>query len=255
MIIVLYYKFSIICMGNNQKIKFKELSSKTLVKTVIDEIILKIRNGDLVPEQKLPSERQLISQLKVSRTSIREALKSLELLNVLEIKPGKGTYVRPLSFNSIMNPANLTFNLKKEDLLELSEIRKILEAEGVKLAIANINEKEIEYLKQKVNNMALFLKEKKFSEFTYEDFDFHKKIIECSKNKILICILNSILPLVRKSIDITWELVSRGEDILNEHKKIYQCIAKRDQEGAGKAILEHLSLANLILTYYFNEDE
>jgi len=165
-------------MTDNQEIQFEELSDRTLVKAVIDEIILKVRKGELVPGQKLPPERQLISQLKVSRTSIREALKSLELLNVLEIKPGKGTYVKPLNFNSIMNPAKLTFNLKKEDLLELSEIRKILEAEGIKLAITNITDEEIKYLKEKVDNMAMFLKKKKPSEFTYEDFDFHKKIIE-----------------------------------------------------------------------------
>lgn len=235
------------------KVKFNKIQDKSLVRAVIDEIILKIREGFLKPGDKLPPERDLISQFNVSRSIIRESLRALDILNLIEIKPGIGTFIKALKFNEIINPGKIIFILNKEDLLELLEVRKILEMEAIKLSVSKVTEEDISYLEARIKKMDNFLKEQNIDEYILEDSSFHKKIIECSGNKILVSIFNSILPLIYESISTTTKINNAWESGLRTHKKILRSIKERNKEEASSSILEHIEDINNTVKKFFNK--
>ena len=106
---------------------FKKLKTKSVVQALTDEILEQIRNGKLKPGDALPSQRQLVEQYDIGRSSVREALQALTLAKIIEIKPGKGAVVSDLSFNSLINPVQAHFEMKNSELLDLLEASTILE--------------------------------------------------------------------------------------------------------------------------------
>ncbi|MFC4321066.1 FadR/GntR family transcriptional regulator [Litchfieldia salsa] len=125
------------------------MTSSKLYIEIVKKLQLIIVEDGLVPGDKIPSERELSDRLNVGRSSVREALRALELLGLIETRRGEGTYIKDFGENQLVQILG-TFILqgvkKKSDLLET---KYIIECECIKLAIARINESQVEYLELK----------------------------------------------------------------------------------------------------------
>lgn len=102
-----------------------------------------IISGNLQKGDKLPSERELVDQLKVSRTSIREALRALEIVGLIKCKQGEGNFIRDNFDNSLFEPLSLVFMLERSNKEDIIEVRRIIEVEAAALAAKRITKDQL----------------------------------------------------------------------------------------------------------------
>src|SRR6056297_3128640 len=121
---------------NHEKSGLEPVKKIRLYESIVKQIQHLINEGDLIPGQRLPPERELSEELGVSRTSIREALRALETMGYLESKVGVGggTYVKEVTFSNIVSPFSATLLQNDDFIVELLEVRLVLEIEVARLA-------------------------------------------------------------------------------------------------------------------------
>ena len=122
---------------------------------VIEEIKNQIKTGKLKKGDKLPSERDMVELFSVSRTSVREAMRALEVIGLIERKQGAGNYIKTNFDDSLFEPISVMFMLQKNSLDDIVELREILESYCIKLAVRNISESEIETISEISNQTSL----------------------------------------------------------------------------------------------------
>jgi GntR family transcriptional repressor for pyruvate dehydrogenase complex len=190
--------------------------------------------------QKIPTERDLCSQLGVGRASLREALKGLEIMGLIEIRLGDGTYVcdrseffaRPLLWSIVSASGS------NADARELVESRTLIEVEMAGLAAARATAKDIETLTLHLKTMEAVKGDAK--QFVQADVNFHLAIAVAASNKILMNALNLIRNLLQDWV--TGALSTRGvaEKACKQHRLLLQAIQNHDVASARTAMQEHL---------------
>ncbi|WP_461833453.1 FadR/GntR family transcriptional regulator, partial [Desulfothermus sp.] len=216
-----------------QKIKPKRISDE-----IFEQIRKLIVEGKLRPGDKLPPERELAAQMGVSRPTLREAINKLEARGLLEQRQGGGTFVKSLG-NETFDFAFEEYANKKDAIVDLMEVRKILETWAAYTAAERITDEELKQLDQYLKEMEEALKKGKIG---YDsDADFHSTISYATKNIFLIHIMNTIYQWIEK---ISYEVRSRlyndyyKHDLLfKQHKAIYIAIKNKDGLEAYSAML------------------
>jgi GntR family transcriptional repressor for pyruvate dehydrogenase complex len=228
---------------------FTPIKNTKVYEQVVQQIKQMIIDGTLKKGDKLPSERELSEQLQVSRASIREAIKSLEVIGLLEARQGAGNYIKE-SFDQILfEPMSMMFMLESRNPKEIVEIREALELEAVVLAAKNIDENELEEIRLLVED----IKNSGDEEVTaVYDKRFHYTIAKASKNVLIVSVLNVISSL----IDVV--IVGSRKKILSEqankarlskqHELIYTALMNKSSDEAYEAMKGHFKL---IHDYYY----
>jgi len=224
---------------NFKPIQLKPIEKLVLIDLIIEELGKLIAEGFLKPGDALPGERELSEMLKVSRTSVRQALKALDVLGVLDIRPGSRTCLNKSISKLLINPMKFMSLLHDVGDIELFETRKIIEVELTRLAAKNASEEDLESIEG-------FLAEAEKNldnpdKYLYFEMKFHDSIFKTSGNRILTAMMSSINNLLLKSREKTVMFFKDNlKKSLNEHKNIFFYIKEKDPEKAGKAMLEHL---------------
>ncbi|MGG0298695.1 GntR family transcriptional regulator, partial [Bacillus pacificus] len=130
-----------------------------------------IKNGTLKPGDKLLPVHQLAEQFQVGRSAVREALSALRAMGLIEMKQGEGTYVKNFDSSSLTKSLNNRLLMKKEDILNLLEVRKVLEVGAVRAAAAKRTEDNLQNMKHWLDEMAKSVGDEKAGEKA--DFQFH----------------------------------------------------------------------------------
>lgn len=196
------------------------------------EIIRYIQNyiseNDLKQGDKLPSQAQLVNMIGVSRTALREALKTLEAKGVLEILNGKGIYIAGNHAHALQLTLDMTE--QKENLLEFVEIRRTLEREVIRLVVQKASDEEFCAL-GKVKDV-LLAKYYRGESQTAEDKLFHDMIYEMSHNKSM----QKIITAIREGLDIFWSHPLNMKDPFTEtiplHGDLYDALIQRNIKKA-----------------------
>lgn len=222
---------------------FTPIKSTRVYEQVIEQIKKMIMDGTLRKGDKLPTERDLAEQLQVSRASVREALRALEVIGLIESRQGAGNYIKESFGDSLFEPMSMMFLLEKGTPLEILEFRKVLEVEAAVLAAARIKDEEIDTL-------GILLK--KIKECDDEDTsialdkEFHFTIAKASKNLLIINILQVISELIDEFIKDSRKKILRyadnGEKLKIQHEMLYNALKARDIEDAYSAINGHFKL-------------
>ena len=222
--------------------KFQQIKTKKIYEEIIEQIRILIAKGELKPGDKLPSERELSESLGVSRASVREALSALEVLGIVEVRPGEGTFVREVVEKSFQ-PLTLLFLL--DTALELLEVRKILEAGAVALAAERSTAEDIRRLEDALKKMEEDLKHGDLGDEA--DYLFHYDLALASHNSLLVRLMNSIADTMRQTVKINRQRLFKTpgmpESLYKHHLEILNAIKARDKERAQKALVEHLTVA------------
>ncbi|WP_125153861.1 FadR/GntR family transcriptional regulator [Clostridium rectalis] len=224
---------------------FTPIKNTKVYEQVIEQIKNMINKGILKKGDKLPSERELVEKLHVSRTSIREALRSLEIIGLIESRQGEGNFVRSSFENSLFEPLSIMFMLQKSNPLEILELRKIVEKETAALAATRICEDELEYLGELIDKFRSCDKE---DELVRIDREFHYKIAQASKNFLILSILNAISSLMESFIKDARKNIliddKNKEILLIQHENIYMSLCNKNPQQALEAMNAHLELIN-----------
>ncbi len=238
----------------------------TVVEAIIEQIVSKIRDGELKEGTKLPSERQLIDMLNVSRSSVREALQGLAAMGLVETRSGEGTFIKQkrASFDLYgSNLEELNEALQKEMRHSLREARLILELGIVRFAAENINEES----KQIVNNAWLVLAD--FEVMAIEDpthmnwqihDQFHLSLAEASGNPFLIHLLKTLFESIPVSLrdrnllfgsnEITQRVFMANHFI---HEKLCKAVIQGDVASAQKWVQYHSDYEKFNIDYSYGD--
>ena len=229
--------------------EFKQIKNNKVYEQVIEQIRQLIYEGELQRGDKLPSERELKRQLGVSRASIREAFSALEMIGLIESRPGEGTFIRDSFDEEFFNPLSLILLLNDNVAEELLELRRVLEIDCVKLAAKRLTEAEIEELKGYIDNL---LASSGYEEESVKaDKMFHYTIAKASGNKVLLFFMRSISEAMDFHIKNTrTKLVSKEEtmnDFARQHQRIFKALKNHNAEKAAEEMKNHLDYVEKLI--------
>lgn len=224
---------------------FREIKNTKVFEQVIEQIKEIIQNGELKCGDQLPSERDLCEQLHVSRTSVREALRSLEMLGIIECRQGEGNFIRESFEDSLLEPISITFMLHGSKTNEILELRKIIEPETAALAARNISAAEL----QEIKELILLLNREDDSEKSAEiDKKIHYKIVRASGNGLVINVMYAVSNLVDRYIEaVVANLFQTPENksiVKEQHEAVVREIEAHDAAKAAAAMRKHLEYTN-----------
>ncbi|MHB8277775.1 MAG: FadR/GntR family transcriptional regulator [Candidatus Humimicrobiaceae bacterium] len=223
-----------------EKLEIKPIEKLVLIDQIIDTIGRLIAGGSLKAGDILPSERELAEMLNVSRTSTRQALKALDVLGVLEIKPGERTYLNKSISKLLVNPMRFMALLHNVGIIELFETRKLIEVILVKLAADNAKEEDIKKMEILLEKAKSLLNKPK--EYLNAEMEFHNAIFKASGNRILVAMMISINNLLLESRERTVMLFKKLDSTLEDHYRILEAIKNKNPDLAGEAMYDHLDL-------------
>ena len=223
--------------------EIEAIERKSLVQKVVDNILVNIKDGTLKPGDKLDPQRKLAKKLNVGIGCVREALQSLMVTKIIEIKPGKGCFISDLSFRKLYNPTDAEFVIDEDDLYELLEIRIILETQATKIVSKRATSEELAKIEEILKETNIIVEQRDMDLFIVKNLEFHKKIIEYTHNMILQNIYNNTVQKLLKKIELAIKRESNMEYAHMGHKSIYESLKSRDSEGAVLAMENHLKEA------------
>ncbi|MTI71330.1 MAG: FadR family transcriptional regulator [Firmicutes bacterium] len=227
---------------------FKPIKNKKVYEHVIEQIQNMIIDGVLKQGDRLPSERELASQLNVSRTSIREALRSLQIIGLIESRQGEGNFIKENIDETLFEPLSIMFMFNKDKPEDILDLRIAIEVQAAYLAAKRVTEedkKELENILKKLNKVEKEGNEKIRAKY---DKEFHYKIAKITGNYFIINLLNNISSLMESFIIYAREMILKAVDdkslLIYQHEKIYNAIITNDSEKAASYMREHLELIN-----------
>jgi len=214
--------------------------SKRNYEMVIDQLKTLILNGSLKPGDRLLPERELSEMLNVSRTSIREALKILEALDLVYVKPGGGTFLKKPTISGIITPLSI-FMQEDSTYTSLFETRTLLESGIARLAAERRTAEDLAEIELCCH---LIADSQSLEDVIEADIRFHSSITSAAKNSTLHSFSSLISELIKHGVRKTRETLfsepEANEISAKQHFDIFYAIRDRDSEAAYKSMFHHL---------------
>jgi GntR family transcriptional regulator, transcriptional repressor for pyruvate dehydrogenase complex len=211
---------------------------------VTDDAITSIRDmivdGRLGPGSRLPAENELSAELGLSRSSLREAVKALELIRVLDVRRGDGTYVTSLEPRLLLEAMSFVVDLHRDDsILEVFAVRRLLEPQVAALAAKTVSDEQLATLDQVVASIA---GDADVEELVMHDVEFHHQIAEATGNSYLTTLLDSLSGnTIRARV---WRGITEANSVartIDEHRAILGALRLHDENLAQALMLAHVS--------------
>lgn len=211
-------------------------NKKTLPELAVEQIITYINENNLQPGDQLPNEVDLMNKLKVGRGTIREAIKSLNSKGIVVIKRGIGTFVADQPGISD-DPLGFIFeNDKTKVLMDVLEVRLLIEPQMIVKTIDNITSKQLQELTDLADEIEALINKNK--DYTSQDVEFHTLMARISGNRVIGKLIPIIAGAIEQAIDVTDK--SLVQETIITHRLIVEAIAKKDKEAASKALARHI---------------
>ncbi|MBP2031773.1 GntR family transcriptional repressor for pyruvate dehydrogenase complex [Clostridium algifaecis] len=224
---------------------FSPIKSTKVYEQVIEQIKNMIVDGTLKRGDRLPSERELVENLEVSRTSVREAIRALQIMGLIECKQGEGNFIKENFENTLLEPISIMFMLQQSDPEQILDVRKIIETETAALAAERITEEQLDELKKLTESFQVCRNENENVKF---DKQFHYKIAKASANLLIVNILNAMSSLMDSFLeDARKKILIDKENVMvlaNQHKLIYESIRDGNGAKASEEMRKHLEFTN-----------
>jgi len=209
---------------------------------VYEEVAARIRrliaDGRLKPGDKLPPERELAVALGVSRTSVRDAIRTLQMTGLLEPRQGEGTVVRELSTEALVAPIASALLTRKDLLADLIAVRKMIEPAMSREAARHATPDEIRQMESILSRQAARLDAGGLA--IDEDSAFHDMIARASRNQVVLKVIDVLMDLLREGRERSLQIRGRPQRSLRGHRQILEAIRRRDGDAASRAMLSHL---------------
>lgn len=213
----------------------------SVVSEVAERLLAYFTSGEIAAGTRLPGERQLAASLGVGRSAVREALAALEILGIVVVRPGSGTYLRDGISELLPRTLSWGLMLGEPRTRELVELRGGLEVQAVQLAAVRITDEALARLRGYLAAMEANLND--LAAFVEADAAFHREIAESSGNQVLAELLQSIRSLLRIWVDRALTDEGHAAAALNEHQEIFNALENRDQAGVTAAMHSHMGTA------------
>ena len=226
-------------MTDVSEVRFEPLARRSYAADTIRTIKDMILDGRLQPGQRLPAERALSEALGVSRPTVREAIRSLQAMNILESRHGAGTFVSSLSTEELLRPLQFVLSLAEGGLAHLLEVRLLLEPGAAALAAERATEEQIDGLRECADRAEDATAEAPAAMLRL-DTELHERIVKASGNPLLEHLWAATSALGVESRGYTVRLPGVVAHTIAEHQAIVDAIASRDPAAAEAAMVAHI---------------
>ena len=219
----------------------RAVEKKRAYEDIVQQVLTLIEDGKLKRGDQLPSERDLTETFKVSRTTVREAIRTLESMKLLQCRQGTGTYVIATSEEALIQPLAAALFNKKDDIRDIFHIRKIIEPHIAHLAAENATPQEIEEMEKILHEQDMCIGR---GESVLEtDSLFHSRLAGATKNRVMERLLLAIVDLLKQSREVYLledERDTRARRSLEGHRQVLAAIKNGNGDDALKSMLQHL---------------
>jgi GntR family transcriptional repressor for pyruvate dehydrogenase complex len=218
---------------------YKAVRAARLFEQIVEQIEESILKGTLKPGDQLPAERELAQQFGVSRTAVREAVKTLREKGLVEAYSGRGTFVTDGTSRAVRQSLDLMIKIGQQDAsAHLAEMRAILEPEIAALAAGRVNNGHISTMREAVAVMDRALHDP--DSYIEADLDFHLSLAEAAANPLILSLIDSVVGLLREQRMRIFQVEGGPERGQFHHKRILEAVERRDPEKAREAMRAHL---------------
>jgi len=224
---------------SNGDINFGLLQKDVISEKIVERLLNLIREKQLRPGDRLPPERDLAPMMGVSRPSLREALRALSVMKVVENRQGSGTFITSLRPELFVNHLDFIFTVNDATFIDLFEARKIIEVGLVALAAELIDSEQLARMEKCLKSSAASVEQPET--FLQTDLELHQIIIEAARNRTLALFMSSINQINTASRRRTNELSEVRRQTLKDHKAIVTSLKDHDPDAAAMAMRNHLS--------------
>jgi GntR family transcriptional repressor for pyruvate dehydrogenase complex len=224
-------------------ISLKPIKAKRVSDQAYEQIRDLIFRGQLKPGDQIIPERELAQALGVSRPTVREAIKKLVTMGLLEHRQGQGTYVRSVDSQREHNPLAAVIEGHDASLEELLEVRMGLEGQSVILAAQRATNEDVQILEKALE--AMFAENIAGRLGIEEDVSFHMAIAFATKNPVQVYLMKNFYDLlhfgIKENLKALWEEPASLPIIRRQHQGIFEAIKNHDPEGAYQTMKEHIT--------------
>lgn len=221
---------------------FSPIRTERIYQKIVDQIRQMLNSGQLNPGDRLPSEREIAEQLQVSRPAVREAFSALEMIGLIEIRPGEGTFVKS---GDVITPFALLLSMEGDttQAREMLEVRLPLEAQAAYLAANRATPEDLVTIEQCLARMERDLQEDDLGERA--DWEFHMAVALASHNSLLARAMHYLQDALKNSIETARHRLFRIEgmpaQLLEEHRQVFEAIRAGDVQRARDAMIHHIT--------------
>ncbi|TKD71356.1 FadR/GntR family transcriptional regulator [Pseudalkalibacillus hwajinpoensis] len=229
---------------------YKQVKRRKIYEEIADQLLDKIKSGNLSPGDKLDSVQSLAEGFNVGRSAVREALSALRAMGLVEMRQGEGTFVKHYDRSTLIQSISTGILMNREEIIELLEVRKILETGCAASAAEKRTEKELFEISKALSDMQKAVSHQQLGE--QADLQFHMAITAASHNRLLGDLMNQVSQLMVDSIRETRKLSLYSdaailEKLYTEHNEIFLAIKHKDSVKAQQAMLHHLNEVEIFL--------
>ena len=226
----------------SSKVALQPIRKERISQRIASEICRLIRVGEFQPGDQLPAERELAAMLSVSRTTLREALRGLELTGIVETRHGGGTFIRQFSGFGIESPLAMIYETSHNNVGDLWEMRRIVEPALAERAAVRASEEDIEWLGAMLERHRLPHQSASSEDVTRDlDREFHSGVARLTGNAAADQVIQLLNTLVHREYRAQRTFIQERRKIAySHHTAIFEAIKRRDPDGAREAMLEHL---------------
>lgn len=225
----------------NSQAMLRVVEKKKAYEDIVQQVLVLIEEGKLKRGDQLPSERDLTEAFKVSRTTVREAIRTLESMKLLQSRQGNGTYVVASSEEALIQPLAAALFKEKDDIRDIFYIRKIIEPHVAELAAGNATPQEIEEMERILQQQEESIGHGE--NIIETDSAFHNLMVKATKNRVMERLIVALIDLLKQSRekylteDENYERATRS---LEGHQRVLSAVKKGDGDAARKSMLSHL---------------
>jgi GntR family transcriptional repressor for pyruvate dehydrogenase complex len=221
---------------------FKIARTSTITQKIIDQIRTAILAGKLKPGDILPHEKELTEQFGVSKQTLRESLRALEHMGLIDVRKGIGGGAHIVEVDIEVTKQSLANFLYFKDLTieNLSELRKLIEPHAAGKAAEHISKDDLEELRKLNETARGNLNNNLLEEMSHDEINFHRVIAQNTGNPILILILDFVENLLEDFKKVLKPDLTFSKSVLDAHDKIYQAICDKDPKKASTEMYQHV---------------
>jgi GntR family transcriptional regulator, transcriptional repressor for pyruvate dehydrogenase complex len=220
------------------KTEFEAVKKTKLYEKIAQQIKEMMRYGQLKPGDKLPPERELAERFQVSRSSLRDAIRMLEVMGLVAPRQGEGTVVCEVSAESLMSPLSSMLLHKRELVSELLDLRRMIEPPLAARAATRSTAAEISRMESILKRQKLKVDRGELA--VEEDSEFHYAIAEAAKNTVVLKVVDVFMDLLRESRARSLQVQGRLQKSFAGHVLIFRAIKRHNASAAEVAMRRHI---------------